>query len=102
MRMSLIFVKKVSNKLHALRRVSNLMNKDKLRIIMKSFIESQFGYCPLVWMFHSRQLNNRINILHEKALRLVYNDNKLSFEELLILDNSFTIHHPQKFAKTCN
>ena len=85
--------KKVSNKLHALRRVSNLMNKDKLRIIMKSFIESQFGYCPLIWMFHSRSLNNRINILHEKALRLVYSDNKLSFQELLILDNSFTIHH---------
>ena len=85
--------KKVSNKLHALRRVSHLMNKDKLRIIMKSFIESQFGYCPLVWMFHSRSLNNRINILHEKALRLVYGNNKLSFEELLELDNSFTIHH---------
>ena len=85
--------KKVSKKLHALRRVSHLMNKDKLRIIMKSFIESQFGYCPLVWMFHSRQLNNRINILHEKALRLVYSDNHLSFEKLLELDNSFTIHH---------
>ena len=44
-------------------------------------------------MFHNRTLNNRINALHEKALRLVYNDSSLSFEELLILDNSFTIHH---------
>ena len=85
--------KKVGKKLHALRRISNLMNKDKLRIIMKAFIESQFSYCPLVWMFHSRTLNNRINILHEKALRLVYNDHNLSFNELLELDNSFTIHH---------
>ena len=85
--------KKVSKKLHALRRVSPFINKSKLRIIMKAFIESQFGYCPLVWMFHSRTLNNRINSLHEKALRLVYNDSRLSFEELLTLDNSFTIHH---------
>ena len=85
--------KKVGKKLHALRRISNLMNKDKLRIIMKAFIESQFSYCPLVWMFHSRTLNNRINILHEKALRLVYNDQNLSFNELLEIDNSFTIHH---------
>ena len=85
--------KKVSNKIHALRRVSHYMSKDKLRIIMKAFIESQFGYCPLVWMFHSRTLNNRINALHEKALRLVYKNSMLSFEDLLSLDNSFTIHH---------
>ena len=44
-------------------------------------------------MFHSRTLNNRINRLHERALRLVYRDSKLSFEELLEMDKSFTIHH---------
>ena len=85
--------KKVSKKIHALSRVSHYMNKNKLRLIMKSFIESQFGYCPLVWMFHNRTLNNRINVLHERALRLVYKDPKLSFEELLTQDKSFTIHH---------
>ena len=51
--------KKVSSKLHALVRISNYMSKDKLRILMKSFIESQFSYCPLIWMFRSRTLNNR-------------------------------------------
>ena len=60
---------------------------------MKSFIESQFGYFPLIWMFHSRTLNNRTNRLHERALRLVYRDSKSSFEELLEMDESFTIHH---------
>ena len=59
---------------------------------MKSFITSRFGYCPLVWMFHSRGLNNRINKIHKKALRLVYNDNQLTFSELLDKDNSVTIH----------
>ena len=44
-------------------------------------------------MFHSRTLNNRINKLHERALRLVYKDPKLTFEQLLEKDNSFTIHH---------
>ena len=85
--------KKVSLKLHALARISNLLSVDKLRILMKSFIESQFAYCPLIWMFHSRTLNNRINRLHERALRLVYKDSKLSFEALLEQDFSFTIHH---------
>ena len=85
--------KKISSKLHALMRISNYMTRDKLRLVMKSFIESQFSYCPLVWMFHSRVLNNRINRLHERGLRLVYKDPHLTFEELLQKDNSFTIHH---------
>ena len=76
------------------------MSSDKLRMVVKTFIESQFGYCPLIWMFHSRILNNRINRLHERALRLVYKNSTLSFEELLQKDNSVTIHHrnSQKLA----
>ena len=82
---------KVSQKLHALARISGYMKVDKLRLILKAFIESQFQYCPLVWMFHSRTLNNRINRLHERALRLANKDSHLTFEELLI--KSFSIHH---------
>ena len=43
-------------------------------------------------MFDSSQLNNRINKIQERALRLVYKDNKLTFDDLLKLDNSVTIH----------
>ena len=64
----------------------------KRKSLMKAFITSQFNYCPLIWMFHSRQLNNRINKIQERALRLVYKDNKLTFDDLLKLDNSVTIH----------
>ena len=60
---------------------------------MKSFIESQFTYCPLIWMFCSRSMNNRINRLHERALRIVYNDYANSFESLLVKDGSVTIHN---------
>ena len=85
--------KKVSKKLHALARISKYMSQEKLTIRLKAFIESQFNYCPLVWMFHCRTLNNRINKLHERALRLVYKNSTLTFEQLLEMDNSFTIHH---------
>ena len=84
---------KVSQKLHILARVAVFINTEKLRILMKAFIESQFNYCPLVWMYHSRTLNNRINRLHEKALRLVYKDDHCYFEELLNKDNAVSIHH---------
>ena len=43
-------------------------------------------------MFHSRTINNKINRLHERALRIVYSDFKSSFEGLLMKDNSFSIH----------
>ena len=85
--------KQVNLKLHVLARISKFMNTVKLRMIMKAFIESQFGYCPLVWMFHSRTLNNKINRLHKRALRLVYKDVHLSFQQLLDKDDSVTIHH---------
>ena len=85
--------KKASNKLHALARISKYMTKDKLRTIMNAFFTSQFAYCPLIWIFYNRTLNNRINKLQERALRLVHNDNTSSFYELLQKDNSFTIHH---------
>ena len=45
---------------------------------MKAFIESQLGYCSLVWMFHNRNLNNKVNRIHEKALRITYIDKSSS------------------------
>ena len=66
------------------------MNLAQRRSIMKGFICSQFGYCPLVWMFHSRKINNRVNSLHERALRVVYRDYNAT---LLSKDKSVTIHH---------
>ena len=83
--------KKASQKLHALTRISHYMDLNKRRNLMKAFITSQFSYCPLIWMSHSRSLNNKINRIHERALRLVYQNN-LSFSELLDLYNSVTVH----------
>ena len=70
----------------------NIASLDKRRILFKAFVESQFAYSPLVWMFHSRSLNKKIKRIHERALRMVYDDDKSTFNELLVRDGSFTIH----------
>ena len=57
------------------------------------FFKAQFNYCPAVWMFHNRSWNNKINRLHERCLRIIYNDKHSNFEELLVKDNSVSIHH---------
>ena len=85
--------KKASQKLNALARISGYMDIQKRRTLMKSFITSQFGYCPLIWMFHSRGLNNKINSIHERALRITYGDKTPTFQQLLKKDNSVSIHH---------
>ena len=43
-------------------------------------------------MFHSRKINNRINRIHERSLRIAYKDDVSTFEQLLAKDKSFTIH----------
>ena len=78
--------KKGNLKLHALTRYAKFMSTEKRHLIFKGFIISQFNYCPLMWMFHTKQLNNQINSLHEKALRATYEDGKSFFNELLNLD----------------
>ena len=75
-------IDKASHKTNALSRVAPYMNESKKRILMNSFFWSQFSYCPLVWMFHSRALNNKINRLHERCLRIVYNDKKSTYEKI--------------------
>ena len=69
------------------------MDLKQRRNIIKAFAESQFGYCPLIWMFHSRELNNKMSRIHEKALRITYKDKSSTFQELLEKDNSVSIHH---------
>ena len=51
---------------------------------------SQFNCCQLVWMFHNRT-KNKINRLHERCLRLIYNEKIFSSEELLEIDSSVFI-----------
>ena len=46
-----------------------------------------------MWIFHGRQINDKINKLHERALRIVYNVTVTSVDELLVEDKTFTIHH---------
>ena len=82
-----------NQKLSAVSRVANFLSFNKRRIFFKAFVESQFKYCPIVWMFHSRRTNNKINRLHERALRIVYDDDVSTFHESLAMEKSFCIHH---------
>ena len=87
-----IICDKAGRKLTVLTRLMKILSFQQRRILMKSFIDAQFNYGPLVWMFYSRTLNSKLNRLQERALRIVYQDDISPFEMLLNKENSVTIH----------
>ena len=70
--------RKAGQKLSALLRISSNLNMKQKKLLYKSIIKSQFNYCPLVWVFCSRQSNNLINKTHEPSLRISNKDQKTS------------------------
>ena len=84
--------KKASRKISALARIAPFMSIEKRKVVMNAFFTTQLSYCPLVWMCHSRTNNSKINMLHERCLRIIYNDKQSSFTELLNKDSSVSIH----------
>ena len=60
---------------------------------MNSFFDSEFNYCPLLWMSHILKNNTKINNVHEWCLRLIYSDKRSSYEELLEKIGSVSIQH---------
>ena len=84
--------KKASQKLNAFARIAYSLKFEQRKLLLNAFITSQFSYAPVVWMFHNRKLNNHINRIHERALRIVYQDHNSTFEELLTENGSFKNH----------
>ena len=73
--------------------MSRFLSLERRKIIFKAIIESQFKCSSLIWMFHSRYTNSKINRLLERASRIVGNDYKLFCQELLDQNKSFCIHY---------
>ena len=61
---------KANKKLSTLSRVSKYMDINKRRMLMKSYIFGQFNYCSLVWMCHSKSLNNKSNRIQKEHHKL--------------------------------
>ena len=81
--------KKVSLKLNALSRITPHLDFKKKKLLMNSFFMSQFNYCQLIWMCHNRTKNSKINRVHERCLRFLYNDKNDLLEKVAL--SLFTI-----------
>ena len=86
------FCSKASQKLGTLQRFSNLWDAQKKNLLFISIIKPQFSHCRLVWIFCSRRSSSLVSNVHERALRIVYDDHNSSYSELLMTKNERTIH----------
>ena len=84
--------RKASRKTYALARIAPYMDLSKRCMVMNAFLNSQFSYCPLIWMCHNRMTNRKINRLHERCLRIIYKDKQSSFKMLLEKDSFVSTH----------
>ena len=85
-------VKKANQKVHVLARIMPYMCISKRKLLMNAFFKAQFSYCPLVWICHSCSMNNKTIRVHERCLRIIYNDKTSNFVDLLAKGGSVTIH----------
>lgn len=83
---------KVSRNIRRLRRISKYLNENQLKLVLQSFIMSNFNYAPIIWMFCRKSSANQIENIHKRALRAVYNDYNSSYEQLLSKRGHVKIH----------
>jgi hypothetical protein len=84
-------VKKANSKLFVIKRGLGMLNFEKRKVLLNSFVQSQFSYAPLVWMC-GKVSNKKIDQVHYNFLKILYNDYASTFEQLLDKYCEFTVH----------
>ena len=81
-------------KLHVSRRIRKYLTLEISKLLYNAFINNQFNYASIIWMFCRKQEYLEVEKIHYKALKIVYNSNEC-YEELLIRNNEVSIHQKQ-------
>ena len=78
-------------KLHALRPIKKFLTIEKAKMLGNAFIDSQFNYAPLLWMFCRKTLYSKIEKMHHRTLKVIYQSND-TYENLLLQSNTVSVH----------
>ena len=83
--------RKAQYKLHTLRRIRKFLTTQKAKILGNAFIGSQFNYTPLLWMFFRKTYYSKIEKIHHKALKVIYELNA-TYDNLFLESNTVSVH----------
>ena len=84
--------KKASCKLWVLQTIRKFLTVMKAKTLASSFVNSQFNYCATVWMFCSRKSKIRLENVHTRTLRVVYNEYEKNYKDLLVDHDEISIN----------
>ena len=76
--------KSAAKLLNSIKRLQRNFDQNTKCLMAKSFVMSQFNYCPLVWHFCKPGDTHKMERIHERALRFIYNDYTTNYTELLL------------------
>ena len=82
---------KAQYKLHTLRRIRKFLTIEKAKMLGNAFIDSQFNYVPLLWLFCRKTLYSKIEKTHHKTFKVIYESND-TYENLLLQSNTVSVH----------
>ena len=74
---------KASRQLNAFARIAKYLTIECKLLIFRSFIMSNFDYCPVVWHFCGKKYNDKIEKIQKRALSIVFNDHECDYDILL-------------------
>ena len=94
------FCRNANDKLYALRSIRKYLTQDQAKLLYNAFINSQFNYVPIIWMFCRRNQYLKIQKIHHKALKVVFNSDD-GYDELLQMSNEIIIHQKHLHVLIC-
>ena len=79
------------HKLHALRRIRKYLSLDKAKLLGNAFIDTQFNYAPLIWIFCRKATYLKMQKINHKSLKIIYRSDA-SYDDLLQLSNNVSLY----------
>ena len=83
--------KKAAGQLNAIGRMNRFIDSGDRKILIQGFVQSNFNYCPLVWMLCNPKSMRKVELIHKRALRILLEDYTSSYKELLSKSNKVTM-----------
>ena len=76
-------MQKSAGQLNVLCRLKSFLNKNQIKILVNSFIYSNYNYCPLACHFCYKKSMNKTEKIQYRALRFLHNDSDSDCNTLL-------------------
>ena len=84
--------RKASQQINVLKTIGKFLNFESRKTIYHAFIMSNFNFCPLIWHFCPKGNTEKLEKVHFRALKFIFQDFNSTYDILLERAGSTTLH----------